>query len=364
MPNLKTICYLVTILFFVSCSARKSRNEYYSAIFIDNSKIKETENITNRVDSISIIPLLEQEGNHLGSIFKLYISKNKYIVFDRINTNKILLFNEKGFFIKTIIKMGDKVQDPLNITDCWLNEKNELEVYDFGQMKIYQFDSLFTLKNIIKSKVFNHFVSLSTIPHSHQYIGYANYADFNQPFNKSLYQIAFLDTNLNVLNTDKNFDKTFQGITWPIYSHHFYNFNDTLRFVKSYDNFVYNVLNTQIKERFKIIYKNNSLPDNLMPVVKEHLQIFKDRKVNPNLKADFFKGFVRFTGLWLENDNYIFASSRDTSGAFGTSFYSLIDKSDNKELFSSRNMCETDKYKLTLPLLSFMIKLIMNLLRL
>ncbi len=349
MFKLKLICIIGVIIFFASCSSQDPSKKKYSEIAIDNSQIKENENISGMIDSISITPLFEEDGNHIGSIFKILFLKSKYIVYDRISTNKILLFDDKGLFIKTIVKAGDGAQDPLNITDCWLNEENELEVYDFAQMKIFHYDSLFNLKSIVKSNLFNHFVSLRVIPSTKQYVGYANYSDFNKPFNNRLYNIAFLDTNLTIINTDKNFDKTFQGITWPMYSRHFYNFKDTLRFVKSYDNFVYNILNTKITERFKIIYKENSLPDDVMSMVKAHLGIFKDRNIHPNIKANYFKNYVRFNGLWLECDKYIFISSRDTSGKFGTPFYSLIDKINNKELFSSRNMSETIKYKLILP---------------
>ncbi len=352
MSTLKSL-YLAIFFIFISCSPKKSEIKSYVEIIIDNSKIKDSQDISNQIDSISILPLIEQNGNHFSSVFKLYIKNNNYIIFDRVNTNKILLFDCKGTFIKTIVKMGDGINDPLNISDCWFNEKNELEVYDFGQMKIFQFDSSFKLKNILKSSLFNHFVSMNTIPGTNNYVGYANYGDYNKIFNKKLYQVAFLDSNLNVIDADKNFDKKFQDITWPIYKQHFYKYNDTLRFVKSYDNFIYNIGNKVIKERFKISYTKNNLPDDVMPIVEKNINVFRNRYLNPNIKAAYFKNYCRFTGLWLENSKYFYISSKDNVGEFGTSFYSIIDKKVNIEMVSTRSFNAMDKYKLVLPPFEF-----------
>lgn len=343
----------MTIIFFISCSTNNSGDKDYVEVIINNSKIIETANISDRIGSVKILPLAEEKGNRIGGVYKLFALQDKYIIYDRLSINKILLFDDRGSFIKAIVKAGDSINEPLNITDCWLNENNELEVYDYAQMRIYQFDSSFILRNIVKSNSLDHFAGLRAIPKKHQYIGYANFSDFNKPFNKSSYQIAFMDSDLNIMGTDKNFNNEFRGITWTMYKTHFYKYRDTLRFVKAYDNYIYSVLIKQIKPRYKIHYKENSLPDDVLPIVKEQLEIFKDRDIDPNVKALYFKKFSRFNGLWLENDKYIFISSRDTLGKYGNSFYSLIDKNNNKELFSARNLCDTKSYKLMLPPFEF-----------
>lgn len=353
MLKIKSILAVLTSIYLISCVTESSRYKKYVEITIDNTKMKDSLDISKMIEKITITPLFEKKDNHIGSIFKIYFSKQGYIVYDRISTNKILLFDRRGQLIKTVIKAGDGNQDPLNIGDCWLNEKGELEVYDFSQMKIFRFDSLFNLTAIIKSKLFNHFVSLIAIPSTKQYIGYANYADFNVPFNNKLYQIAFLDSNLDILKSDNNFEKSMQGVTWPIFNQHFYMYKNTVSFVKAYDNFVYTITNTDINKKIKITYKENNLPEDLMPIINPHLEAFKDRKLNPNIKADYFKAYCRFAGLWLESDRYILMSSKDTAGKFGTLFYTLLEKKGYKELFSAQMLFEASKYRLQIPSIQY-----------
>ncbi len=353
MEKIPFAAYYLVLLFFISCSTNKRDKAAYATINIDNSRLKPEKDISEHIHSINVLPLIETKGNQLGGIYKVLVTPSNYIIYDRLTTNKLLLFSREGKLIKTIVKVGDGPSDPLNIIDCWLNERKELQVYDYGQMKIFTFDSLFELKSTKKSGSFTHFVGLSSLSGKSNYVGYGNYSDYNPPFKNQLYQIAFLDSGLNVYSVDKIFEKELQGITWPMYKRHFYNYKDTVRFVKAYDNYVYSIIDDQVVKRYRILYKNNNLPDDITGNIKAHLDVFKDRSIHPNVKADYFKMFTRFNGLWLENDKYIFMSSRDTSGKFGDSFYSLINRAKNEELFSTSKMTETVNYKLALPPFEF-----------
>lgn len=353
MEKIPVVACYIMILFLVSCSVNDPGKKEYATINIDNSQVKPEKDISAHIHSINVLPLIETKDNHVGGIYKLLITPNNYIVYDRLITNKLLLFSRAGKFIKTIIKVGDGPSDPLNIIDCWLNEHKELQVYDYAQMKVFTFDSLFVLKGTKTSRIFTHFAGLISQTGRSHYVGYGNYSDFNPPFQTQLYQIAFLDSNLKVFWTDKAFERELQGITWPMYKRHFYNYKDTVRFVKAYDNYVYSIVRNNVVKRFRILYKDNNLPDDVTGIIKAHLGVFKDRSIGPNIKANYFKMFTRFNGLWLENDKYIFMSSRDTSGKFGESFYSLINRAKGEELFSTKKMVETVNYKLVLPPFEF-----------
>jgi hypothetical protein len=154
---------------------------------------------------------------------------------------------------------------------------------------------------------------------------------------------------LNILSTSEYFDESFQGITWLIYKEHFPLYKDTLRFIRSYDNFVYDVSSKGIKKRYKIVYKKDPLPEDVMSIVKPDLKKFKDLSMNPNIKNEVLKKYARFTGNWLENDKYIYFSSRDSQGEFGNSFFTLIEKRSKKVIFKTKSICETSRYKLLLP---------------
>jgi len=346
MFNVKYIPLALLSLSQLSCLS-KSNN--LTHLYIDNSNIKLTQDISNKIDLVNINPLIEVKDNHIGNVYKILITKHNYIIFDRLNTNKVLLFSKSGQFIKTIAKSGDAPTDQLNITDCWLNNSNNLEVYDFAQMKIFQYDSKFNFYKVISSNWLYHFSGLRNIPYTNKYIGYSNYSDYNKLFNNKLYQIAFLDSNLNIVATDRDFDKIYQGVLWPIFKSHFTVFKDSLRFMKAYDNFIYTVSNSILKERFKIVYNKNQLPDDVTPIIKQHLIDFKNQFINPNINAAYFKKYARFAGTWLENDKYIYLSSRDTTGNFGDLFYSLIDKSTYKEIYNARSLIESKRYNLELP---------------
>ena len=137
----KKLSIFIIIYFLTSCSEIHDNTEnHYSEILIDNTKINDLYDISDMVEKISFLPLKESPGSYIGDIDKLYVSNNKYIVFDRLNTHKVNLYDSSGLFIKTIIKIGDSPGDALQLNDCWLNFKNELEVYDWSQKKIYQFD--------------------------------------------------------------------------------------------------------------------------------------------------------------------------------------------------------------------------------
>ncbi|MCC7525691.1 MAG: 6-bladed beta-propeller [Chitinophagaceae bacterium] len=344
------ISLIVLWSFLGSCNSDEDKqNLNYTEIHIDNSKIEEKIDLSDRIENISIVSLKETKGNFIGGIFKLFASNNKYIVYDRLNTNRINLFDAQGYFLKTVAKVGDSLNDPLNITDCWLNNKGQLEVYDYAQMKIFQYDDSFKLSNIIKSKQFNHFVSMHNIPGTSDYISYTNFNQHNEPYKGELYHIAILDSSLKIIKTDSNFDKSLQGVLWLVLNQYFFLYKDSLRFVQAFDNFIYDATNTGIKRRFKIQYKKNAIPDDITPIIKEHLGEFKNEEINPNVTSAYFKLYSRFAGGWLETDKYVYISSRDNKGEFGNYFFSLIDKRNNTELFSAREFSETEKYKLRLP---------------
>lgn len=338
-----------TLPIFALCLTLACKNEAsqsYKDILIDNTKITDVEDISNLIDSVSITQLLETPGNYIGDVFKVYLSNGKYIIFDRIKTRKIYLFDTDGRFIKTIIKPGSGPNEALQLNDCWLNYKGELEAYDFAQKKIYQFDTLFNLKNIIAGNKSYIFKSLFRLPKSSNYIGYATFDEFNPSPDDIPFHIAILDQNLDVVKTDLSFDKVFRGIEWVSLREHFNIYGDSIRFVESNDNFIYDVTDLDVRKRFKLVYADNPLPDDIMEtIVMDNLDVFKDRESPPGAKTSLFKKYTAFTGTWLENDKYIYISSRQ---GYDFPFYTLINKGKFTVEFNAKNFLESKRYKLKL----------------
>ena len=102
-----------------------------------------------------------------------------------------------------------------------------------------------------------------------------------------------------------------------------------------------------------MIYKKDPLPDNVLPLVNDHLKEFKDMTVDPNQLATYLKNYTRFDGRWLENKDYVVVYSRDQTGEIGMPFCSLVDKRTNQALFNARELNVKKRYGLTLPALHF-----------
>ncbi len=67
-----------------------------------------------------------------------------------------------------------------------------------------------------------------------------------------------------------------------------------------------------------------------------------------------YTAFLIFTGTWLENDKYIFISSKDTGSQFGVPLYSLIKKKNLETVSNHRTMIEHKKYFLEIPAFEYL----------
>lgn len=329
-------------LLMYSCNTKsKSIN-----LEINNAQIDSVHDISSLIDNVNFTKLQEVDGEHIGTIFTVRRKQNYFLVYDRLNVNKIFLFNDSGKYLKTVARTGFGKEDAINISDFWFNNKGELEVYDYGDCRIFQYDSLFNLVRIKKAPVPVFFISMHSIPRTSNYIGYATFNLPNDPFNGKPYHIAILDSNMKIINTDLTFGDEYVGVPFLSYPQHFYKFHDTLRFIEAYNNSIKNVTAEGISTGYKISYSSASLPDDIMPGMKNKLYILKNPKINPKDKLAYLKKYYRFAGTWLENNKYIYLASRDSVSNY---FLSLVSKADDQVLFSSKSLCETERYKLQLP---------------
>ena len=334
------------VLFLNSCNNVENEN----VIIIDNSSVDTSMDISDIIDEISIVALKEVQENHIGNISKLFLSSDKYIVADMYQAKKILVFDKDGHFQKTILKTGGGPNECLQINDCWFTKEGGLEAYDFAQKKIYQYDDSFNLKNIVESSEPYIFHNIMRISNSDNYVGYAAFNTFNRTRNGTPYHVAFLDKDMHITNTCSYFDKKYEGINCLTFANHFYPFKDSLRFGQALDNYIYNISKSGLEKKYKLLYKKNQMPDNMLDkIVGKHLNEFKTIDMNPNDRESYFKDYATFTGNWQENDRYIFISSRQKHEF---SFISLVDKQTNK-VTNAMFLCEKKRFKLDLPPLTY-----------
>ena len=318
-------------------------------IFIDNSKLNTSVDISLLVDTISIIELNEPADNLMGDIIKAEAGIDRYFFYD-LHTNKINAFFKDGRFDRTVSKAGERSEDPLNITNFWVRDGNQIQVYDFAQMKIFDYDSQLRFKRSIRSTQFNHFNSIKPIPNSKGYVGYASYNMFNDPYNGKFFQLAFLDSNLKIYKSELHYPEKYEGILLLTYPEHFYKFRDTLRFFKAYDNTIYSITKTGTTPAYRIFYKKNGLPDNIFSIIDTHLTEFKDQRSKKiNTLNNYFADYVRFSGGWIETKKYILITSFQKDPRYNNRFYSIVSRPDNKVVFSARTLYVANAYKMKLP---------------
>src|SRR5690606_17762993 len=138
-------------------------------IAIDANSIPDTVDISNLIDSIRIIKIRETQDGLFGGVEKLFVTREKYVIFDQHFSNKIVIYNTKGEFHKNLVQMGAGPEELSKLSDVWINENGNLEVYDNYLKKIIVYDSNLNVK---KTKIFknsNYYGSLIRLPKTEKY---------------------------------------------------------------------------------------------------------------------------------------------------------------------------------------------------
>ncbi|GAO41954.1 6-bladed beta-propeller [Flavihumibacter petaseus] len=344
-----TFAYFIFAL-LLSCQDSPVESLTYTKILVDNNVLVDKFDLSEFIQDVRIIPLSEEQGNFMVGVFKLIPFKGNYIAYDR-RGSKLLLFDSAGKFQRVVMKNGDGPNDALNIHDCWVNGDGNLQVYDYAQFKIYTFDSSLAHFSVTKGSEFYHFSSIRDIPGTKSYAGYADFNQFNAPYKGKLFHIGILNEQLDLTGVDNTFERIFEGVPWLTFSNHYFPYNDTLRFFESYNNSVYDISTQGATVRYKVAYERDNLPEDVLPIVREHLEKYKDPHTTPNEKAAFLKKYARLNGRWIENEKYIYFVSRDSKGEFGDTFFTLYNKQQGKVVANTKTFTVSTKFGLTLPTL-------------
>lgn len=137
----------------------------------------------------------------------------------------------------------------------------------------------------------------------------------------------------------------YQGINWLSFGNHFFQYKDTLRFFQAYDNYIYNISNSTITKAFKLVYKKDPLPDDVLnEIVKTNLMKFKS-SLSPKDAFTLLDNYYAFMGTWLESDKYIYIDSRKGNNGM----VSIINKQNYKAEYISNYFCENRQFKLDIP---------------
>ena len=315
--------------------------EYSRKILIDENTIADSVDITSFVEEIEVIPIIEKDPYFVGDIYKIFLHKDKFIIFDRVISSQVLLFNKQGEFEKRIISKGFGPLESLQINDCWLNNDGSLDAYDFALKKVYHFDSSYSLESTLKGEK-NIYHSLARIPGTDNFLGYSLFNSYND----HNYQLAKLDNNLEATSAYLRYNVNMKGANILSFRNHFHPYEDTIRFMRSYDNTIYNLVGGELKNGILLEYKNNSLDrKSFCKLILNNKQLFVADDFDLNERNKIFQPYSYYNGNWVENKNNIILTSINESKPFTT----IFDKNTNKVVLNSRVILEKEKYKMAIP---------------
>jgi len=164
--NLKLLP-IISIIVFTSCgnTNKKIKNEVMKVIPINIAKatVFDMNNFDNSyTNAIEYIPLETTDKSLIGSVEKVFLYKNEIIIFDA-KTNKILLFNQNGSFIRQIGQRGEGPDEYSIFNDIFFEKssgliyaherlKNVMFVYNLAGEIIYKIKPLFSFNSFCKTK--------------------------------------------------------------------------------------------------------------------------------------------------------------------------------------------------------------------
>jgi len=324
-------------------------------IHINNASLPDSSDISAIVDSVRVLRLFDAPHKALGSINQLYVVNGQYIAFDLENTKRINAYDANGKYLKTMMENGPQSGDGLSLIDCYANEKDEIIVYDYAQMKLSTFDSELNAKTAIKGKRLYHYNHIASLPGTHKFVGFTsdnltNAAMQHQKNTPS--SVDFLDDKLQLLKKEFIYPKKFDGISLFASPKSFFAFKDSLRFFRFFDSYVYSMENDEIERRYKITYDKGNFPqDFLMTIVDPHYADFNvgnNGVLSAKAQYKYFNGYSCLLN-WLENDSLAYASSITFSNGRLQWMYSIIKKGKNPLVSTSKALVERSRFKITLP---------------
>jgi len=354
--SLWLLCLVLNILY--SCKNQKDTDiiDKYTTIQVNNKSLTDTLDLSKMIDSVGLIRLTDAPQKSLAKINQLYALSDYYIAIDPVNTKRVNAYTKSGIYVKTLLENGPLKTDALNVTDCYVNEKNEVIIYDYAQMKLTVYDSHLKIIKVVKGEKLFNYSHVASLPGSDKFVGYSNFNGYNavvQNDAKNPSSLDILDSTLSLSKKHLFYPSKFGEITLVTLPKSFFPFKNSLHFFRAYDPYVYSLNKDGIERRYKIIYSNGNVPsDFLEKIVAPNLHAFNNIGRDPSshqVVSSAFAGYTCFTN-WLETNDIIYLSSTSFTDKTFDNFNSIIYKRDKKSaVLSAKVFSDNSKFKLTFP---------------
>jgi hypothetical protein len=340
-----------------SCKQNRDADiiDNYTPIQIDNKSVSDTLDLSKIIDSVGLVKLIDAPHKSLAKIKQLYALGDYYIAIDP-STKRVNAYRQNGNYEKTLMENGSLETNGLNITDCYVNERNEVIIYDFAQMKLTIYDSSLKIIKAVKGEKLLNYSNIASLPGSDKFVGFSNFNGYNavvQNDEKNPSNLDILDSTLNLSTKHLFYQPKFGRIKLISLSKAFFPFENSLRFFRAYDPFVYSLSKDRIERRYKVIYSKGNIPsDFLEKIVEPNLNAFNNIGRDPSsfkIVSSAFQGYTCFTN-WLETEDIIYLSSASFTDNTFYNFNSIIYKANKKSgVLNAKVFSENSKFKLSFP---------------
>lgn len=343
--NIKSLLLLpLAILILYACNEKKINNVREDNIIttrnqiikITNDVFNSTIDLNTLIQEFDYTPLETKNECLIGSINKLLISKDSYIIHDKDNS-KIFRFNKEGRYMNQIGIVGNGPHEYKEAYDVSLSTNNDISVLDLKGRKIiiYRLDGSYL--NEIKIKF------LFT---QHEYFDnklVCNIYKSENPLTPSIngYKLVVSDSLNNVMSEAIKY-KINKSNTYTVLNP-LRNFCGKIFFNDPFHNRIIGVGDRGIFQEFTIVYEDNLWDKNINFDILDDQAIKQTISENTYMDGDYVMAdnFLYFSLLKKNKRADIFYSIKNNSFIGGSSF---LNEKNRMELlsFKSPRWCDSD----------------------
>ncbi len=187
-------CVKSTNLPVNTADSRKITVEFPTDIKGEEKILKNAALMSKHLDSCSLIQLETRHECLIGEINKILIHKERIYIMDRKVTNSVFIFDLNGKWISTIARIGHGPGEYINISDMFIDPKQEtLNLVAYANKKILSFS--LDGKELLSEITHSYPIQSMEASRGGSYIGYTGTQSFNKDANSTM--ICFKDHSLS-----------------------------------------------------------------------------------------------------------------------------------------------------------------------
>lgn len=277
------VCYTTLLFCLIACHYKLTNDSIYNdveTITIDYDKLPIL-NTDSIVSDIRFIRLETTENNLISRIDRLLFTNGKIIVVDLFSSKSIHIFDESGKHINRISHLGNGPQEYLTITDVDITPDGLIAIKDNFKDVIlyYNSDGIFVKKEeIIEGGLEIAFIDGHTIAHV---------------LSSASNQKKFKGASLGITQNNKVELLFGKNSTSSSFNHQktntLFSYNNTVYFTPSWENYIYEITDNNIKAKYYIDLKDDVL-DYTFSTNEEFYQLVEQHNL--------------FNGSFIEMENY------------------------------------------------------------